>query len=78
MILHHSMKTQQQKDLEKEDVKKLIVFKLPFCPCLGQQQIIIQAFKESGLIELKKECNFIVEQCLICNIRDWVCEFPLI
>ena len=45
MILQQFMKTRQQKDLEKEDVKQLMVFKLPFHLRGVQRQAITQACK---------------------------------
>ena len=62
-ILQKSMKTRRQKDLEKEDIKYLMVFKLPYHPCGVQRQAITQAYKILGLAKLKEKCRFIVAQC---------------
>ena len=76
-ILQQSMKTRRQKDLEKEDVKHLMVFKLPFHPRGVQRQAITRAYKQSGLAELQENCRFIVAQCRPRNIRDRICATSL-
>ena len=77
VLLQQSTKTRRQKDLEQEDVKKLMVFKLPFHPRGVQRQAITRAYRLSGLAELQKECRFIVAQCRPPNIRDRVCATAL-
>ena len=77
VLLQQSMKTRRQKDLEQEDVKKLMVFKLPFHPRGIQRQAITRAYRLLGLAELQKECRFIVAQCRPKNIRDRVCATAL-
>ena len=71
------MKTRRQKDLEKEDVKHLMVFKLPFHPRGVQRQAITRAYKQSGLAELQENCRFIVAQCRPRNIRNRICATTL-
>ena len=72
VLLLKSMKTQRQKDLEQQDVKKLMVFKLPFHPRGVQRQAITIAYQKSGLAALQKDRRFIVAQLRPRNIRDRV------
>ena len=71
------MKTRQQKDLEQENNKHLMVFKLPYHPQGVQRQAITQAYTQSTLAKLQQDCHFIVTQCQLCNIRDRICATTL-